>query len=224
MLWKLSRVTDFPDFPLDDHLGTIDDDLLPMVATETLTPSSRNLMYPSQRSAFLMVALIPIVAASCQRTPSAGPMKTTEARTGIAEIEPLDENRIIAGQTIYVPAYSHVLTSNDARPFDLAVTLSIRNTDRTHAIVVTKVDYYDRDGRHVRSYIKKPLRVASLGAVEFFVKEKDTSGGSSASFLVDWVAENVVSAPLSETVMIGTASTQGISFLCPGRVIAERSR
>jgi hypothetical protein len=56
------------------------------------------------------------------------------------------------------------------------------------------------------------------------VKESDTRGGVSASFLVEWVAEQSVSAPLVESVMIGTASTQGVSFTCPGRVIDDRRR
>ena len=60
--------------------------------------------------------------------------------------------------------------------------------------------------------------------MEFFVKESDTSGGVSASFLVEWVAEQAVTAPVVESVMIGTASTQGISFTCPGRVLSDRTR
>jgi len=44
--------------------------------------------------------------------------------------------RPAAGQTIYVPVYSHVHTSSDARPFDLAVTLSVRNTDRARLLLL----------------------------------------------------------------------------------------
>ena len=55
-----------------------------------------------------------------------------------------------------------------------------------------------------------------MASAEFFVKESDTRGGVSASFLVEWVAEQSVSDPLVETVMIGTASTQGVSFAYRG--------
>ena len=34
-----------------------------------------------------------------------------------------------SGQTIYVPAYSHIYTGNREKPFLLTVTLSIRNID-----------------------------------------------------------------------------------------------
>ena len=57
-----------------------------------------------------------------------------KARKGVVEAEPIDRSRVVAGQTIYVPAYSSVLTSDRAHSFNLAVTLSIRNTDRTHRL------------------------------------------------------------------------------------------
>jgi hypothetical protein len=122
---------------------------------------------------------------------------------------------------VYVPAYSHILTSDDARPYNLAVTLSVRNTDDARPIVVHRVHYRDRDGRLIRDYLKKPLKIAPMAAIDFFVKESDTSGGTSASFLVEWSAGEPVSEPVVEAVMIGTAGTQGISFLSPGRVLTR---
>jgi hypothetical protein len=61
-----------------------------------------------------------------------------------------------------------------------------------------------------------------MASTEFFVSESDTKGGVSASFLVEWVALERVTAPVVESVMVGTLSTQGVSFTCPGRVLAER--
>jgi hypothetical protein len=147
-----------------------------------------------------------------------------KTRKGVLEVEPIESSRVVAGQTIYVPAYSSVFTADRAHSFNLAVTLSIRNTDRTHPIVMTSASYYDQDGEVVRDYNTKPLRIAPMASAEFFVKESDTRGGVSASFLVEWVAEQSVSAPLVESVMIGTASTQGVSFTCPGRVLDDRRR
>lgn len=178
-----------------------------------------------------LLAVLAAAAPACDRAGapgtgaparSPGPRAGTP-RTGVAEFEPGPDFRPTAGQTIYVPAYSHVHTSSDARPFDLAVTLSVRNTDRDRPIVLTAVRYHDQDGKLVRDPLPRPLRIAPLAAMEFFVEERDTSGGSSASFLVEWVAVDPVSPPVVEAVMIGTASTQGISFTCPGRVVSERT-
>ena len=145
-----------------------------------------------------------------------------QARRAVVQVEPPPIEQIVAGQTLYVPAYSSIYTSDQAHGFNLAVTLSIRNTDRAHPIIVTTSRYYDQDGKILRDDVKTPLRIGPMASAEFFVKESDTSGGVSASFLVEWVALRPVSPPLVESLMIGTAGTQGVYFTCPGRVIADR--
>jgi hypothetical protein len=156
--------------------------------------------------------------------PAGQSLPKSAARTGVTEVDPVEPSRVAAGQTIYVPAYSSVSVTDQARPYNLAITLSIRNTDRAEPIVVTAARYHDHDGRVVRDYLKKPLRIAPLAAMEYFVQESDTSGGYSASFLVDWVAERAVSPPVVESVMIGTGGNRGMAFTCPGRVVADRAR
>jgi hypothetical protein len=173
--------------------------------------------------ALVVSVLVPL--ASCGGPPSAEVHAPgLKGRTGVAEVEPIDDRRVKAGQTVYVPAYSSAFITDRAHSYNLAVTLSIRNADRSRPIVVTSVAYHDQDGRLVRDYLKKPLRLAPLASTEFFVPESDTTGGVSASFLVDWVAEQPASPPIVESIMIGTAGTQGVSFLSPGRVVAERGR
>jgi hypothetical protein len=174
------------------------------------------------RSLLLILALAPL--ASCQQGDRGAPA-VTRPREGGEEIDvPAGGFRAVAGQTIYVPAYSSILTSNNPDKFNLAVTLSLRNADREHPIVVTSVRYYDHDGKLVHDYLKRPLRVGPMAAVELFVGEKDTRGGVSASFLVEWLAETPVASPVVESVMIGIGSTQGISFTSRGRVVADLSK
>jgi hypothetical protein len=172
----------------------------------------------------LLAVLLLAAVTSCDRDRRPGPSARGHApRKGVIEVEPIGEDfPAVAGQTIYVPAYSAILCADNAHPFDLAITLSIRNTDRAHPILITAVRYYDPDGRLVRDDLRRPVRVGPLAAMESFVEERDRSGGVSACFLVEWVAEQAVSDPVVEAVMIGTVSTQGISFICPGRVIANR--
>lgn len=145
-----------------------------------------------------------------------------------AGVVPIDRARlermdVVAGQTVYVPVYSHVYSSNEPRPFPLAATLSVRNTDPDHTIVVASVRYYDSDGHQVRDYLARPVELAPMASTEFFVSERDVTGGFGANFLVEWVAPEPVSDPLVEAVMIGTARTQGISFVGQGRVVRDRS-
>jgi hypothetical protein len=175
-----------------------------------------------RRIGVILAALLSAALASCDGQRGAVHAPGLKTRKAVAEVEPPEAGRVAAGQTLYVPAYSSVFTSDRAHRFNLAVTLSIRNTDRAAPIVVTSARYYDQDGQLVRDYLERPLRIGPLASTEFFVTESDTRGGVSASFLVEWVAERRVSAPVVEALMVGTASNQGVSFTAPGRVIAER--
>lgn len=124
--------------------------------------------------------------------------------------------------TIYVPAYSSVAFANNSQLYDLAITLSVRNTDPGLPIVIDSVQYHHQDGRLVREFLKIPLRIAPLAVLEFFIREADTSGGTASSFLVGWAGDPAVNIPLVESVMVGTAGNQGISFTCQGRPIDQK--
>ena len=124
-------------------------------------------------------------------------------------------------QSIYVPLYSHIYADDryKDKPFDLTATLSIRNTDPKAGLLLDAVDYYNSNGKKLRSHIDKPVPVGPLASIRFIVPESDKEGGSGAKFLVHWRAEKPVSEPIVESVMIGTQMQQGISFISQGRVI-----
>ena len=123
------------------------------------------------------------------------------------------------GQTLYVPAYSHIYSGDREKPFLLAVTLSIRNTDPAREVTVTRVDYYDTNGSRIKTYIDSPILLKPMEATRYVVAENDTAGGSGASFLVAWTSEKPVNPPIVESIMIGTQSQQGISFTSRGQVL-----
>ncbi len=129
---------------------------------------------------------------------------------GLAEVVALTE------QTMYVPVYSHIYHGVKAQPFDLTVTLSVRNTSFDSALSLVGVDYYDTDGKLIRRYATQELRVAPLTTKEFFVEQYDRTGGSGAAFVVHWRAAKPISPPLIETIMIGSSNNQGISFTSRG--------
>jgi hypothetical protein len=130
---------------------------------------------------------------------------------------------IVAGQTVYVPIYSDIYMWDQQRTTNLTSTLSLRNTDLSNPIIVAAADYYDSRGKLVRRYLEKPVELGSLSSANFVVNQEDTSGGTGAAFVVEWVTQKEVSAPVIEAVMINTSGNQGISFISPGRVIKSRS-
>ena len=126
------------------------------------------------------------------------------------------------GQTVYVPAYSHVFTGPRANPYNLAITLAIRNTDPANGLVVSAIDYHDHNGRLIRRYLAAPLLLAPLASSYVHLEEKDTSGGFAPKFMVRWESPRPVITPVIEAIMIGATSGQGISFVSHGQVIQER--
>jgi len=123
------------------------------------------------------------------------------------------------GQIIYVPAYSHIYSGNNEKPFLLTVTLSIRNIDPKHQIKITKIDYYETQGKLLKKYLAKPEILNPLESLRFIIPENDKGGGSGANFLVEWKSEEFVNPPIVESIMIGTQNQQGVSFTSRGQVI-----
>ncbi len=127
--------------------------------------------------------------------------------------------RLHTGQTVYVPVYSHIYSGDREQPFYLAATLSIRNTDQTHPILLTAVDYYDSAGKFLKHFLDRSVQLGAMATKRFVVPESDKSGGSGAKFIVKWRSDKPVAEPLIESVMISTKTQQGISFTSRGVVL-----
>lgn len=149
--------------------------------------------------------------------------QTLGNQPGLTEIATEALPPLRQGQVIYVPIYSEVYDFNQERTFQITATLSLRNTDLSHPIVIETVDYYNSAGEKIRSYLDQPIQLAPLASFEVVVPKDDQTGGVGANFIVSWRAADAVSDPVIEAIMISTISQQGISFLSSGRVIQERS-
>ena len=132
-----------------------------------------------------------------------------------------DDIRLSAGQTVYVPIYSHIYSGVKARPFDLAATLSIRNSNLKSSIIIDSVKYYDSAGKMIKDYLDGPVTLNALASTRYVITEDDKTGGSGANFIVIWKSDQPVNPPIIESVMIGTHSGQGISFVSNGLVIKD---
>ncbi|GAX44837.1 hypothetical protein NIES4075_58560 [Tolypothrix sp. NIES-4075] len=175
---------------------------------------------------YLAIAVIVLASCTSAEVPPKSQSDTT-VPTPSQKVVTLDENfKIAMGQTIYVPVYSHIYHQDQQKEekiFNLAATLSIRNTDLTKPIIITSVRYYDSNGKLVKQYLERPIELSAIASCDFVVNRTDTSGGLGANFIVEWVAQTKVSEPVVEAVMIGTDFQQGISFISPGRVIKSQS-
>ena len=125
------------------------------------------------------------------------------------------------GQKLYIPAYSHIYSGDREKPFLLTVTLSIRNIDPKNNIRITLVDYYETQGKLVKKYLEKHVTLKPLESIRYVVPERDKTGGSGANFIVEWESDNYVNPPITESIMIGTQTQQGISFTSRGQEIIK---
>ena len=131
------------------------------------------------------------------------------------------QTKLLKGQTIYVPAYSHIYHGDKEQPFYLTVTLSIRNTDPDHSITIVSVEYYDKDGKLIKRYNENEIKLGNLASTRYIVKESDKAGGSGANFIVKWKSDAKVTEPIVESIMISTQTQQGVSFTSRGQAIRE---
>lgn len=126
---------------------------------------------------------------------------------------------ITTGQTIFVPAYSEVHYAGKDITMQLAVTLTIHNTDFTSPVIVTSARYYNSKGKMVKEYLPKPHRLGPMASADFFVDSSEQTNGVGTHFIVEWVAEQPVYEPVVEALMLSNSGTQGLSFTSTGRVI-----
>ena len=175
---------------------------------------------------YLAIAFIGLASCTSSEIPPKS-QSDTERVTPSQKVVTLDENfKVAMGQTIYVPVYSHIYhqdQQDQQKIFNLAATLSIRNTDLTKPIIITSVRYYDSNGKLVKQYLERPIEVSAMASTDYVINRTDTTGGLGANFIVEWVAQTEISEPVVEAVIIGSDFQQGISFISPGRFIKSQN-
>ena len=132
----------------------------------------------------------------------------------------IPKESVFAEHTIYVPVYSHIY-SQGGKPLLLETTLSVRNSDPSKEITINAIRYYNTNGKLMKNYLQKPLRLKPFATAEFLVEQENIKGGSGANFIVDWVSKTKVNNPVIEAVMVGIEDRVSISFVRPGIAIEK---
>lgn len=129
-----------------------------------------------------------------------------------------------AGQTLYLPIYSHVWHGDlDSRGEPakalVSVSVSIRNTDPARAIRVMSAQYFDTDGKRLREYVSAPRLVQPMATFELFIPRGDDTGGSGANFVIVWKSEAPASPPIVEGFHANLPAGRSIAFTTFARPI-----
>jgi hypothetical protein len=131
-----------------------------------------------------------------------------------------DVTKKVRGQVLYLPVYSNIPYLKQGKQFDLSAFVAIHNTDFTQTMKVTKVLFFDNDGKRIENYLSESTVLSPLGATTFFVPERNQSG-TGANFIIEWVSDTPINEPLIESVNLGLSNGQGVSFLSSGKILRE---
>jgi uncharacterized protein YcfL len=169
---------------------------------------------------YMIIVLSVVLFIACRSNEV--PVEETETETSPRhELSVLDSQDIVAGETIYVPIYSSIFSSDRKRTTELTATMSIHNVDLENPIIITSVNYYNGKGVLVKKYLDDPIELTSLETRQFIIEQEDKAGGTGANFIVEWVSGCNVISPVIEAVMISTSSQLGISFTTSGKVVKK---
>jgi hypothetical protein len=129
----------------------------------------------------------------------------------------IDKDQIEFEDMFYVPIYSDIYVSEQNQKSLLAATLSIRNTSYSDSLFVSKIDYFNTEGKLVRSYLDNPISLPPMATVNYVIEKEDASGGSGANFIVALSAMNKNIRPIIQAIMIGeNGNNQGFAFSTDG--------
>lgn len=140
--------------------------------------------------------------------------------TFLPSVSPVAAEERFTSQMVYVPSFSHILTQA-GRSQPLASTLVIHNIDPQQDITISRIDYHDRTGRRLKSFVPNDVQLSPWESTNALVPIDTAGDGIGANFVVVWSSQSPVLAPVVEAVMIGGTGTQGISFTSRGRTISQ---
>ena len=163
---------------------------------------------------FIMVGLTSCEAPEGSRNKLKGPPKPENFVPALGL-----KARKLQGQSVYVPIYSSIHNRHEGELLDLSGTLSLRNTSLKEKIIVHAIDYYDTNGKKLKSFIDRSFSLGEMSSKEYVIPSKDLSGGVGANFIVTWDAEKKVSTPVIEAIMVGEFGTKAFAFRSEGREI-----
>ncbi len=137
-------------------------------------------------------------------------LKSHEIRTEV------NLNKMTFEEVIYVPIYSDIYADANNQKTLLAATLSIRNTSYADSIFISKIDYFNTEGKLVRKFLDNTISIQPMGTVNYVIEREDETGGAGANFIVELFSRNSKVKPLIQAVMIGQAGNKGFAFSTDG--------
>jgi hypothetical protein len=128
----------------------------------------------------------------------------------------------VSGQLLYLPVYSNVPYQIDTLLFDKSAFVAIHNTDFSSRITLTKVLYFNQDGKLVDNFLKEGnIFIDPLATKDFYIPYADQSR-TGANFLIEWSSDSLVNEPLIEAVTLSLKPNSTLAVLSQGKIMREK--
>ncbi len=174
-----------------------------------------------KKVAFILLILATFVSCVRSRRTEQSRMKQAEFSADVLRND-MSAVKKISGQLVYMPVYSNVPFQIDTLKFDMSAFVAIHNTDISNPIILTRVLYFNEDGKLANDYLKNGnLRSSPLATKDYYVPYED-QGGTGAHFLIEWVADSLVNEPLMESVTMCLKPNNTVAVLSQGKIIREK--
>jgi hypothetical protein len=166
----------------------------------------------------LLLALFLTLFISCQNKERSANKKINFPSHSYSYVK-VDTTKLKYKEIDYIPVYSDIYYLDGTKRFLLTTTLSVRNISLTDSSYILSAVYNDSYGKQLRNYSSVPILLKPLESIEFVIEDKEKKGGAGASFILEWGSSRYANQMLIQSVMIGTATQQGISFTAKAEVI-----
>jgi hypothetical protein len=113
----------------------------------------------------------------------------------------VDKKSFSSVEQYYVPVYSSIYGHTGKDEFLLSATLSIRNIGFTDSLYISKIDYYNSEGRILKRYLDSTVLLKPMASMEFVVASDEKEGGAGANFVVECLGNSTLNEPFIQTVM-----------------------
>ena len=113
----------------------------------------------------------------------------------------VDKGKFNSIEQYYVPVYSSIYGHTGNDEFLLSATLSIRNIGFTDSLYISKIDYFDSEGKLLKKYFDSAVLLKPMASMEIVVASSEKKGGVGANFVVECVGNNILNEPLIQTIM-----------------------
>jgi len=121
----------------------------------------------------------------------------------------------------YLAVYAQIFNKTEHTKYDLTATVSIRNLNVADSIFINTIDYYNTEGKKVRSYIDQLVFLAPMETIEIVIDESDYEGGTGGNFVFNWHSKKELNEPSFESIMVYSFGQQGFAFTSKGQKLVQ---